>query len=240
MIQKLKNNMLAVLKGKMMKFELESFHRNVPDEDLFRDLARVAKEIGKDKVTIEEYNERGQFHNTTLTRRFGSWFTALEKAGLKKTRNLNIPNEELFNNLVDVWQRLGRQPKYNDLTSRESKYSVGTYEKRFKGWRKALEAFVRWANEEEIQPDIPVKINLKKKHRTPRKINYRLRFLVMRRDNFKCRITGRSPAIDPNVILVVDHIVPWDKGGETVMENLQTLAKEINIGKSNLDMYETG
>lgn len=223
-----------------MKFELDPHHRNVPDEDLLKDLARVAREIGKDKVTIDEYNERGRFHNTTLTRRFGSWFTALEKASLKKTRNLNIPNEELFNNLVDIWQRLGRQPKYHDLTSQTSKYSVGTYEKRFGGWRKALEAFVRWANEGEIQPGIPAKMSRKKKHRTPRTINYRLRFLVMRRDNFKCRITGRSPATDSSVILEVDHIVPWDKGGETVMENLQTLAKEINIGKSNLDMYEDG
>ena len=60
----------------------------------------------------------------------------------------------------------------------------------------------------------------------------------MRRDNFKCCVTGRSPATDPNVILEVDHIVPWDKGGETVLENLQTLTKEINIGKSNLDMTQ--
>jgi 5-methylcytosine-specific restriction endonuclease McrA len=60
----------------------------------------------------------------------------------------------------------------------------------------------------------------------------------MRRDNFKCRITGRSPATNQDVILEVDHITPWDKGGETVIENLQTLAKDINIGKSNLDMYQ--
>lgn len=218
-----------------MKFELEPHHRNMPDEELLQDLARVAKEIGKDRVTIDEYNERGHFHNTTLTRRFGSWFTALEKAGLKKTRNLNIPDEELFNNLVDVWRRLGRQPKYQDLTSQTSKYTAGTYEKRFGGWRKALEAFVRWANEGEIQPGEELPKRPTSRHRTPRNINHRLRFLVMRRDNFKCRITGRSPATDPNVI---DHIVPWDKGGETVMENLQTLAKEINIGKSNLNMYE--
>lgn len=223
-----------------MKFELEPHHRNMPDEQLLQDLARVAKEIGKDKVTIDEYNERGRFHNTTLTRRFGSWFTALEKAGLKKTRNLNIPDEELFNNLVDVWRRLGRQPKYQDLTSQTSKYAAGTYEKRFGGWRKALKAFVRWANEGEIQPDEELPKHPTSHHRTPRNINHRLRFLVMRRDNFKCRITGRSPATDPNVILQVDHIVPWDKGGETVMENLQTLAKEINIGKSNLNMYEDG
>jgi len=58
----------------------------------------------------------------------------------------------------------------------------------------------------------------------------------MRRDNFKCRITGRSPATDPTVILKVDHLHPWEQGGETVIENLQTLAKDINIGKSNLSM----
>ena len=60
----------------------------------------------------------------------------------------------------------------------------------------------------------------------------------MRRDNFKCRITGRSPATDPSVILVVDHIVPWERGGETVFDNLQTLAQDVNIGKSNLGMTE--
>ena len=62
----------------------------------------------------------------------------------------------------------------------------------------------------------------------------------MRRDNFKCRITGRSPATDPSVILEVDHVVPWDKGGETEFDNLQTLAKDINIGKSNLGMSGDG
>ena len=67
-----------------MKFELEPHHRNVPDHDLLQDLARVARELGKDKVTIDEYNEKGLYHNTTLTRRFGSWFVALEKAGLNK------------------------------------------------------------------------------------------------------------------------------------------------------------
>lgn len=223
-----------------MKFELETHHRNIPDEELLQDLTRVAKELGKDKVTIDEYNERGKFHNTTLTRRFGSWFTALKKAGLKKTRNLNIPDEELFENLVNVWGKLGKQPKYSDLTSQTSKYASATYEKRFGGWRKALEAFVLWANEGEIQPKVTKKVNTKGRHRTPRNINYRLQFLVMRRDNFKCRITGKSPATDPSIILEVDHIVPWDKGGETVIENLQTLAKKINIGKSNLDMYENG
>ncbi len=73
-----------------MKFVLESHHRNVPDDELLTDLKSVASELDKPKVTIDEYNERGKFHATTLTRRFGSWFVALEKAGLQRTRNLNI------------------------------------------------------------------------------------------------------------------------------------------------------
>ncbi|MCA1636920.1 MAG: HNH endonuclease [Acidobacteria bacterium] len=221
-----------------MQFELKPYHRNVSDEDLLKDLKRVSDELGKNKVTIDEYNERGTYHSTTLTRRFGNWFKSLGLAGLSKTRNLNISNEDLFQNLVEVWATLERQPKYQDLTSLNSKFSVGTYEYRFGSWRKALEAFVKWANEGEVENNLPESESIVKKHKTPRNINYRLRFLVMRRDNFKCKITGKSPATDPNVILEVDHIIPWDKGGETVIENLQTLAKEINIGKSNLNMYE--
>ncbi len=221
-----------------MKFELEPHHRNVPDEELLADLRQVAMELDKSSVTIQEYNERGKFHSATFSRRFGSWFNALEQVGLTKTRNLNISNEELFNNLVDVWTSLGRQPKYSDITSETSKYAAGTYEYRFGGWRKALEAFVHWANEDDVQFSEVLPKKAVSGHRTSRHINYRLRFLVMRSDNFRCRLTGRSPATDPNVILEVDHIIPWDKGGETVIENLQTIAKDINIGKSNLDMFE--
>lgn len=118
-----------------MKFELEPHHHDVPDEELIIDVRRVASALGKPTVTIDEYNERGQFHSTTLTRRFGSWFVVLERAGLKKTRNLNISTDQLFKNLAEVWLRLGHQPKYYDLTKSISKFSSGTYEKRFGGWR---------------------------------------------------------------------------------------------------------
>jgi 5-methylcytosine-specific restriction endonuclease McrA len=72
------------------------------------------------------------------------------------------------------------------------------------------------------------------RHKTKRSINWRLRFLVMRRDNFKCKICGISPAADPKIILHVDHIKAWANGGETVIENLQTLCSVCNIGKSDL------
>ena len=222
----------------MEPYELEPHHRNVSNEAFLADLKRVAAEIGRDTVTIDQYNERGQYHASSLIRRFKSWFQTLEQAGLRPSRSpLNIPDEDLFRNLVNVWAKLGRQPKYDDLTSQMSQYSAGTYEKRFGGWRRALEAFVRWANEGEVPAPKNTSVLARSGHKTTRYVNYRLKFLVMRRDNFRCRITGRSPATDRNIILEVDHIVPWNKGGETIIENLQTLAKDINIGKSNLDMH---
>lgn len=120
-----------------------------------------------------------------------------------------------------------------------TKYSAGTYENRFGGWRKALEAFVSHINEGNYT-SIESKPNTSRKnvklHSTKRSISWRLRFVIMRRDNFKCTICGKSPASDSGIILHIDHIHPWAKGGETIPENLQTLCSKCNIGKSNLPM----
>lgn len=56
-----------------------------------------------------------------------------------------------------------------------------------------------------------------------------LRYDVMERDEFRCRLCGRSAA--QGAVLEVDHIMPISKGGKTTMSNLQTLCKECNRGK---------
>jgi len=221
-----------------MKFELEPYHRNVPNQVLLNDLIRVSRKLGKDRVTIDEYNEHGDFHSTTLTRRFGPWLTVLLKAGLKKTRNLNITNEELFKNLVEVRVSRGRQPKYNDPTKDVSKYSLGTYEDRFGGWRKALEAFVKWTNEEAQPTRNTCNSQPRPKRRTSRKINWRLPALVLMRDGARCRLCGATP--QNGARLDVDPIQPWNKGGETVLENLQILCVPCNIGKSDITTVNQG
>jgi hypothetical protein len=71
-------------------------------------------------------------------------------------------------------------------------------------------------------------------HRTQREPSMRLRFEILKRDNFKCCACGASPAKDPVVELHVDHIIPWSKGGETETDNLQTLCAICNLGKSDV------
>ena len=215
-----------------MKYTLDTHHRNSSEEELISDVINVAKKLNKDKITIDEYNDLGKFHATTLTRRFGSWFLVLEKAGLKKTRNLNITNDELFENIVTVWNTTGRQPRYNDIKPSISLFSAGTYEKRFGSWRKAFEAFVAWANDADVaksEPNIEKNISINK---SPRNINWRLRALVLMRDGASCQMCGDTP--QSGAKLHVDHIIPWSKGGETTLQNLQSLCEKCNIGKSNI------
>lgn len=82
----------------------------------------------------------------------------------------------------------------------------------------------------------PVCQNKRKKQNngTTRVISNKLRYQVLKRDKFKCCACGASPAKDSSVELHIDHIVPWSKGGETTMENLQTLCSKCNLGKSDL------
>lgn len=223
-----------------MKFELNEYHRNTPDEELITDLKNVALFLHKNSVTLDEYNEYGHFHSTTLTRRFGSWFKCLNLAGLSPSRSkIGISNEELFEEIENIWTKLGKQPSYSQMRDM-SQYSIGTYERRFNGWGNALKAFVNYINNIDntntaftSTPENPTD-PMPNIHLTTRTINLRLRFLVLQRDNFKCCNCGASPAKDPSVILHIDHIVPWNKGGETIMDNLQTLCSKCNLGKSDL------
>lgn len=64
------------------------------------------------------------------------------------------------------------------------------------------------------------------------KMSARLRYLVLKRDGFKCQICGRTQ--EDGVKLHVDHIIPVSKGGETKMENLRTLCEDCNLGKGDI------
>jgi len=225
-----------------MKFTLNSYSRNVPDEELLNDVIAVSGKTGRGTVTIAEYEKYGKYHPSTLQRRFHSWFKMLENAGLEKSRSdLNIPEIELLKNIEYIWIQLGRQPKYEEVKAPLSKYSAGTYENRFGSWRKALGKFIEHINEEDNEPDeeasgdIQSENNQKEaiKRKPKRSISLRLRFSILMRDGFACQSCGASPAKERGVELHVDHILPWSTGGETEENNLQTKCAKCNSGKGN-------
>jgi 5-methylcytosine-specific restriction endonuclease McrA len=223
-------------------------------EDCVADLRHVAAKLERPTITMEEYRKLGSFTARPFYRLFGSWANALQEAGLEVSSGYRAPkdDEELHQNMESVWRTIGKQPKRSDMRKPLSQVSADTYCRRFGSWRKALEAFVVFVKKD-VSPEraalptsclggdsadaIPIS-TARKTPKTSRSVSWRLRFLVMRRDGFKCRLCGASPAIAPGTILVVDHVVAWSKGGETILGNLQTLCEVCNGGKSDLSIDE--
>jgi 5-methylcytosine-specific restriction endonuclease McrA len=175
----------------------------------------------------------GRYSTTALSERFGSWNKALRKAGLPLNNVTDTPDARLFENLERVWVQLCRQPGRRDMVKPHSEFSEGPYVNRFGSWNKALEAFMDYVNEGEPTNAVPScrPSRTVRRRRTMRDPDLRLKWRVLQKDAFKCRACGKGW---PNVELNIDHVVPWSKGGDTEMENLQTLCSKCNLGKGNL------
>ncbi len=207
----------------------------VTDEELIADLCRVAEILGTKKVTQGQYKSHGVYDGSTVVRRFDTWNKALCRANLKISNRIDIPKVDLFENILTLWQHYGRQPRRSELASSPSRISQQPYYRSFGSWMNALNAFVNYANGTGIDlMEPPDETAVDFKHSTGRDPSLRLRWRVLQRDNFKCCGCGASPAITLGVELHVDHVDPWSNGGETVLENLQTLCSKCNLGKSNL------
>jgi len=219
-----------------MDFKIKLHLTKVSDNELLEDLTRVASLLQKSTLSISDYEKHGQYSYDSYRNHFGTWKNALSRAGLNRFRNWGTSSEEFLENLKDVWVKLGRQPTYAEMIIPFSKYSSTAYRHFFGSWTNALLEFQKYLDKEEIATSDTIKnreSSSPRSHKTQRSVNWRLRFKVMQRDNFSCRYCGRSPAKNPEIELHVDHVVPWSKGGETVIENLQTLCSVCNLGKGN-------
>lgn len=64
----------------------------------------------------------------------------------------------------------------------------------------------------------------------------RLRFEILRRDDYTCRYCG---ATAPDVRLTVDHVVPRALGGTDTPDNLAASCSDCNAGKASLGPSES-
>ncbi len=212
-------------------FQLERVGGPVSTEELLEDLRAVGKQQPDGIVTIVSYSKSGKYDPATIKRRFGTWNKAVEVAGFQSGNTLNYSDDELFANIMMLWELRGRQPRIAELDQLPSKITGGPYKRRFRTWNLALREFVNYANTNETV--IPKNEETQNSQRTGRAANLRLRFQVLKRDNFRCCACGKSPSAFPGLHLHVDHILAWANGGETVLENLQTLCEPCNLGKGD-------
>lgn len=220
-----------------MKFEYKEYNKKASKDDLISDIKGVNEELKKSSLSIAEYDDYGLYSSSTIIRKFGSWNQALELAGLGH-RNRFFTTEELFENIEKVWIAKRKQPVRRDMDEKNLSYiSSGAYLRKFGKWSTALKEFINYINQDttNLVDDTLLHKKDAHHHKTKRDVNLSLRFKVMQRDSFKCSICGTSPAVDSSVALHIDHIKPYSKGGETIIDNLQTLCSRCNWGKGNIE-----
>ena len=245
----------------LVSAKLIAREKQIAIELLCADVRRVAEFSGQLAVSMQLYRKHGSYDVGTLVDRFGSWKKALADSGVGVSKHAGLPDEQLFENILILWQHYGRQPRRRELQVSPSRISGGPYWRRFGSWTTALIKFEEYVNAAETvteptglataqkpenysnPPVLEIAdvilanlshVNPTSARRTKREPTFRLRNNVLRRDSFTCRQCGASPARTIGVELQIDHITAWSNGGETVLENLQALCRVCNLGKSNL------
>ena len=221
--------------------------RGMNEADLLAEMKRVHAQLGTDILTKDDFDRTSRVTTSAAIRgRFGSWNRAMEKAGIQLSNmGRRYTDEECFENLVAVWTHYGRTPQHDEMKLPPSVVGPKAYVIRWGTWRKALRGFVDWANADSessspltntmLEGRIPAaapqpSVQLVRKEEDCREVRPGLRFRVFSRDKFACVACGRTPKIH-NVVLHADHIVSVYDKGRTVLENLQTLCQDCNLGK---------
>ena len=220
-------------------------HKPMSREEIAEAIRGLAERLGKDELTLPDVQTHLQISPDRLRREWGTARKAFEAAGIRGTNlGRRYSDEECFDNLLAVWTHYGRPPQYREMSHPPSNVGGKAYVKRFGTWNKALAAFVDRVNTDpetdtaktqqtndgaEEWREAPAKAQAQ----GPRDVPLGLRFKVLRRDSFRCVLCGDNPPANPDCVLNVDHIVPWSKGGTTVLENLRTLCAPCNLGRSN-------
>lgn len=214
----------------------------IAEELIIAELKRIAELVGCRTFTRHEFDQLSSVcKGSVVLSRFKTWKIALEATGLnlrphKKTRKDKIPQEDLIRELARIWRQLGHRPSKTEWDNSDAKYSYTTYKTRFGGWVNACMALVEGGAEFEPstrQSNQSIERISEIPKEKSRNVPLKMRLAVLKRDDYKCVLCGRSPAMNAGVILHIDHIIPYANGGETVKDNLRTLCAECNWGKGN-------
>lgn len=69
--------------------------------------------------------------------------------------------------------------------------------------------------------------------KSQRQIDNRMQWAVFKRDNYTCRYCGRD-----GIPLTVDHVITWEEGGPTIIDNLVTACRSCNSDRGTIPYIE--
>ncbi len=225
-------------------------------EKIIDELKMVAKHFGYKDYKRRDFDKISTISGNTVIREFGTWEKALEflrnllqsqgielKSSNRRSRK-QFTEQKLFDEMERIWQSLGHRPSTGEWKLLKPKISSNTYMRYFEGWQNACLKFIEYKmgnqilTDEEISNSNEITANnvngkTTKSEKGSRTIGAGLRLKILDRDNFRCILCGRSPATEIGVRLHIDHKVPFSQGGQSTIDNLQTLCQDCNWGKSD-------
>jgi hypothetical protein len=169
-------------------------------------------------------------HSATIITRFGSWKKVLTLLGIEGGKKHRYSPEELINNLENIWKKLGFRPGKRQIGKYGERISEHPYKQIWGSVKSACQYLAKFHDGKITREEL---LNGNTSTKTRQTISLKIRWEVLKRDNYTCKKCGRSPSLDHNVQLEVDHRNPVAKGGLNNIENLQTLCRECNQGKKD-------
>lgn len=183
---------------------------NLDAQDISEQTDRVQLVHGK-WVSLDEAARRVEL--SPIIKRFGTW--AVTEYGVEcLTTPYAIPKH-----------RLGEQDWL--------KHMHGKVWILFEDFRDAFATAQRFFARS-VKPAPTQTTSTRERHRRRQSLSNRVKFLVLRRDNYRCQLCGRK-AID-GVQIDIDHKVALANGGTNDIENLWALCHPCNNGKSTLEL----
>jgi len=221
--------------------------QRMSDDALLDEVRRIAGAAGSAWVQANQLRRVNGYLPDLLKRRFGSWRRAVALAGLSTAAPPVVHDDAAcFDNLRLLWLHYRRPPMMGEADRAPSTVGSHVYQRRWYGWRPALQAFVDHVNATPgdklrgavlmwtaraarqdasgmARPGLPPA----ERH----SMAHALRLKILTRDKFRCVLCGATPARDPACSLEIDHIKPFARGGRTEEANLRTLCHACNAGR---------
>jgi hypothetical protein len=179
----------------MKRLEVD-FVESFDKDSITHELRRIARVLGKSTLSRREINLYGRLSYDVVLRRFGSLRKAVQESGLEPGRFNKTTDEELCSILIELWtqtlERYGRSPYKTELKAFGYTVSVDTFTRRFGSWKKALLAAANSGVLGDEEPSKPTMSSEGPKAEGRKTLSVRKRFLVFKRDRYRCRICRRS------------------------------------------------
>ena len=154
----------------------------------------------------------------------------------------NMKNATIDNNAYKLFKKDNIQARYNQLVKEKQQNILKNVSninsdllskvEKYKKDDETVIEFIENAILKSLPKEALSQEELKEINRR-RNIKDTTRYSVLERAGFKCQCCGIKPLKNNDVILHIDHIIPYSLGGSDNIDNLQVLCNKCNISKRN-------